>query len=159
MSRYLNFNESGDCIGEAPFELVKGGYLIRGYNKESNEQMLLEDGYVKYTGHKPNSRLHFVNGQIVEDPDPVPPAPAPNTKFTRLKIRRAMRAMEMEDQLDGLLAANPTVAKDWNDAQIIDLNDPILKQALTANGITDEFVQAIIDKIYEMNPEELDPEF
>ena len=70
-----------------------------------------------------------------------------------------MRAMEMEDQLDGLLAANPTVAKDWNDAQIIDLNDPILKQALTANGITDEFVQAIIDKIYEMNPEELDPEF
>ena len=78
------------------------------------------------------------------DHDPRPaPEPAPQTIFTKLKIRRAMRALEIEAKLDALLAASATFAADWADAQEIDLADPVLVEALTAGSITAEEIEAI----------------
>lgn len=72
-----------------------------------------------------------------------PPEPQPQTVFTKLSIRRAMRSLGIEERLDALLAVSPTFAADWNDAQEIDLADPVLVEALAAGSITPEEVEAI----------------
>ena len=54
-----------------------------------------------------------------------------NNVFTKLQIRRAMRALGNEDELDTLLANNSGFQKDWNDASEIDLSDSMVQQALT----------------------------
>ena len=67
-------------------------------------------------------------------------------KFPRLAIRRAMRELGVEDNLDTLLA-NPAFGKDWADATEIDLSDVITAQAITAYGGD---IDAIKLKIAEM---------
>lgn len=69
--------------------------------------------------------------------------------FTKLQIRRAMRALEMEPVLDAILAGNATFAADWADAQEIDLTDPVFASAIAAAGITEEQIAAIKTKILE----------
>jgi hypothetical protein len=53
------------------------------------------------------------------------------TIFTKLQIRRAMRALGNEAILDGLLT-NEAFKKDWADAVEIDLSDPLTAQALAS---------------------------
>ena len=57
------------------------------------------------------------------------------TRFTKLQIRRAMRELEIESTLDGLLDSNATFKADWNDAQEIDLADPLTVQALASVSV------------------------
>jgi hypothetical protein len=78
------------------------------------------------------------------------------SKFAKLDIRRAMRAMVIrqtrvaaatygdpdtiftvtnEAVLDAILESNETIKKDWNDAAEINLNDPLVIQALGAGNI------------------------
>jgi len=71
------------------------------------------------------------------------------TVFTKLQIRRAMRALEMEPVLDAILAGNATFAADWADAQEIDLADPVFASAIAAAGITAEQIDAVKTKILE----------
>lgn len=71
------------------------------------------------------------------------------TVFTKLQIRRAMRALGIESTLDTILASDSTVAADWSDAQEIDLNDSVFRSAITAAGLTDEQVAEITSKIME----------
>ena len=145
MARYFLFDENGDCLWEAPFETVKNGKTIRGYNASLNEEMLLADGYKRYDGHKDKNHIKLIDGEIVEIEDPI----VPQTVFTKLQIRRAMRKLQLEDQLNGILSSNMQIQADWNDAKEIDLNDPMLKIALGEGGITDEEIQTIIDNIEE----------
>lgn len=77
-------------------------------------------------------------------PDPEPP---PQTVFTKLQIRRAMRSLNIENKLDTLLEASDIFRKDWTDAQEIDLADPVLIEALATGGITDEEIAAIRNAI------------
>lgn len=93
------------------------------------------------------------NGYIY-DHNPVPPPPQPEpepqppqTVFTKLKIRRAMRALGLEGQLNAILASDATFAADWADAQEIDLADPVLVEALTAGSITPSEIEAIREEI------------
>ena len=87
------------------------------------------------------------NGYIFDhDPRPAP-EPQQQTVFTKLKIRRAMRELNIEAKLDALLAASATFAADWADAQEIDLADPVLVEALTAGSITAEEIAAIREEI------------
>ena len=87
------------------------------------------------------------NGYIYDhDPRPAP-EPVPQTVFTKLKIRRAMRSLGIEAKLDALLAASANFAADWADAQEIDLADPVLVQALTEGSITAEEIAAIRQQI------------
>ena len=143
MTRY--FKNVGGMPVEAPFETVKDGMIIRGYNKPANEAMLLADGYVKYTGTKNIPYLAFENGQLVE----LEEVPLMKTVYTKLQIRRAMRKMGLEDTLDSILTANFEFGKDWQDAQEIDLNDNVFKSALTQNELGDEFIQNVITNIEE----------
>ena len=82
------------------------------------------------------------NGYTIEKPD--------RTVYTKLKIRRAMRALGMEDALDALIASSSVFAHDWADAQEIDLADPVMVQAMAAGGVTEEEIEAIRRKIEEM---------
>ena len=87
------------------------------------------------------------NGYIYDhDPRPAP-EPVPQTVYTKLAIRRAMRSLGIEAKLDALLAASATFAADWADAQEIDLVDPVLVEALTAGSITAEEIAAIRETI------------
>lgn len=78
-------------------------------------------------------------GYTQEEPAP----PPPQTVFTKLKIRRAMRQLGIEDKLNTLLAASETFAADWADAQDIDLGDPVLLQALQMGDISAEEIEQI----------------
>lgn len=78
------------------------------------------------------------------------PVSVAQSKFKKLDIRRAMRELGIENLLDGTLAIEAKYAKDWADAtEEIDLNDPMVVEALAADGITEEHIAAIKTKILE----------
>jgi len=133
---YLKIDQNK--IVEAPYKVDRNGKTIYGYNKENNEAMLFEDGYAKF----PYGASHYEikNGQIVEK-EPVPPEP--QTVFTKLQIRRAMRQLGIEDQLNAILSGNFQFQSDWNDAQDIDLNDSLIQDAIQEGIITQEMIDAI----------------
>ena len=79
-----------------------------------------------------------------------PPPPEPRTIFTKLEIRRAMRSLGIEGKLNALLEGSPTFAADWQDAQEINLEDPVLIEALAAGSITQEEIEAIRHAIDEV---------
>ena len=109
--------------------------------------MLKKDGYKQYSGDLPLSRLDIVNGQIIELPEPeLEPVPR-GTVFTKLQIRRAMRKLGQEALLDQILEMGGEIAKDWNDAQVIDLADPVLLQALEEFSISENEINKVIDMI------------
>ena len=125
-------------IVEAPYIIERDGKVIYGYNKENNETMLFQDGYEKFP--KPIYSYTIKNGIIVErEPDPIPE----QTIFTKLQIRRAMRQLGIEDQLNAILSGNIQFQSDWNDAQDIDLNDSMIQDAIREGYITQEMIEAI----------------
>lgn len=63
--------------------------------------------------------------------------------FTKLQIRRACRALGLEEKLNTLLQSNEIFAADWTDAQDIDLQDAILKQALLMGNFTEQEIITI----------------
>ena len=100
----------------------------------------------------------LVDGQAVFNPTAEQLAAAGYTKvdaavrksksvFTKLQIRRALRALNQEFVLDSALAANEQARKDWNDAQEIDLEDTVFKQALAAQGISERQMRQVIMQI------------
>lgn len=127
-------------IIEAPYFLVKDDKKIYGYNKISNEQMLLADGYIKYTGTLPLTNVDIVDGKIIETPLKTPE----NTIFSKLQIRRAARSLGKERFLNAILSGNPEMQADWNDAQEIDLNDEMFTNLSEVIEIQ-EFINEIKD--------------
>ncbi|UDQ96808.1 hypothetical protein AAEX28_07055 [Lentisphaerota bacterium WC36G] len=92
-------------------------------------------------------QLWVAEGNSALEP-PIEEIPS-QTVFTKLEIRRAFRTLNKESVLDELLASNTEFAKDWADANEIDLNDPITAQALEIinnadNGVT---IENIINQI------------
>lgn len=71
------------------------------------------------------------------------------TVFTKLQIRRAMRALGMEETLNSILSSDATFSADWADAQEIDLADPVFISAIEAAGITSEQIESVKTKILE----------
>ena len=74
----------------------------------------------------------------------LPPPTPPPQEFTKLAIRRAMRRLGIESQLDALLSASPLFKSDWADATAIDLSDPMTVLALASASID---VSAVIAEI------------
>ena len=74
------------------------------------------------------------------------PVRRPQSVFTKLQIRRALRALNQESVLDSALE-NEAFRKDWNDAQEIDLEDEVFKQALAARGISERQMRQVIIQI------------
>lgn len=89
-----------------------------------------------------------------EQLEPYWPKPAPQTVFSKLAIRRAMRSLGIENKLDALLNASSTFKSDWTDAQEIDLADPVLLQALSAGGLTEKEIEDIKNAILHEAQEE-----
>lgn len=119
--------------------------LSFGYNKTTNEEMLLADGYLRYDGMLPTDQLNIENGVIIEQPISIPES-KPHI-FTKLQIRRAMRKLGVEDTLDSALSVSGIFAADWQDAQNIDLNDPIFSQAISSIGVDENFLETVIQNI------------
>lgn len=135
-----------DLIKEAPYSIVKGTKRIIGYNQKNNEEMLLQDGFTYFP--KQAFEYELQDGQIVEKqivepelPDAIPSKE--KTMFTKLQIRRAMRALNIEDQLDYILAKDGKFQKDWADALEIDLNDPMIQTIISEGLLSQETVNLI----------------
>lgn len=137
--KYIKF--LNDKAYEAPFETEKSGMKIRGYNRESNERMLLEDGYLKYCGNCALQYLHLENGVIVERP-PVVVEELPH-RFTKLQIRRCLRKHDLENVLDEVLSANFDFKKDWDDCLNIDFDDEMMQEAISNGIISQELIGLI----------------
>lgn len=126
-------------IATAPYIIEKDGKTIYGYNRETNEEMLFKDGYAKY--EKGPSAYMISNGKIVPKPAPTPSYD--NTIFTKLQIRRALRKLNLEKVLDTLLSSNVSYKNEWNDAVEIDLDDPMIQEAVDNHIITQEMLDAL----------------
>lgn len=74
------------------------------------------------------------------------PVRRPQSVFTKLQIRRALRALNQESLLDSALE-NEAFRKDWNDAQEINLEDEVFKQALAAQGVSERQMRQVIIQI------------
>lgn len=141
MTRYIKFNEDGAEAYEAPFSVSRDGETVIGYNRPTNEKMLLEDGWIRYDGDLPLSRLKMLQGAVVEETS-AEEAPLP-TKFTKLQIRRCLRKHGYEDELDRILSSNAELKKDWDDCLDIDLNDEMIKEAVEKGLISQELISLI----------------
>ena len=146
MTRYIKFDNDGLNAYEAPRTTIRGGRRILGYSSPSNEEMLLADGWLRYTGNRPLDKLKLWHGVIIEEewePEDVPP-----TKFTKLQIRRCLRKHGYEDELDRILSSNAELKKDWDDCLDIDLNDEMVKEAVEKGLLSQELI-SLIQREYE----------
>lgn len=141
MTRYIKFDNDGLNAYEAPRTTIRGGRRILGYSSPSNEEMLLEDGWIRYDGDLPLSSLKMLQGAVVEETS-AEEVPLP-TKFTKLQIRRCLRKHGYEDELDRILSSNAELKKDWDDCLDIDLNDEMLKEAVEKGLISQELISLI----------------
>jgi len=66
---------------------------------------------------------------------------------SKLQIRRAMRALGIESQLDALLESSSEFKADWADAQVIDLSDVVTATALSQASIDLVSVKAKITEL------------
>ena len=127
-----------NVLVDAPEVIERNGKVVYGYNKESNEWMLKQDGYQKFS--KTIIDYEIKDGKIVKKerkPD------LGRSTFTKLQIRRAMRQLGIENKLDNILDNNPQFKKDWNDAIEIDLNDQMIKDAIQAELIYQKDIDQI----------------
>ena len=141
MTRYIKFDNDGLNAYEAPRTTIRGGRRILGYSSPSNEEMLLEDGWIRYDGDLPLSSLKMLQGVVVEETS-AEEVPLP-TKFTKLQIRRCLRKHGYEDELDRILSSNAELKKDWDDCLDIDLNDEMLKEAVKKGLLSQELISLI----------------
>lgn len=146
MTRYIKFNEDGAEAYEAPFSVSRDGETVIGYNRPTNEKMLLEDGWIRYDGDLPLSSLKMLQGAVTEETS-AEEAPLP-TKFTKLQIRRCLRKHGYEDELDRILSSNAELKKDWDDCLDIDLNDEMVKEAVEKGLLSQELI-SLIQREYE----------
>jgi hypothetical protein len=113
-----------------------------GMSADGWEIVQVGDGYVRRpTGETP------IPAKPQEPPPEsvvVAPSQTASTTFSKLKIRRAMRRLGIEGQLDALLSASALFEHDWADALEIDLQDPITVEALGAANID---IDAVIAEI------------
>ena len=141
MTRYIKFDDDGLNAYEAPRTTIRGGRRILGYSSPSNEEMLLADGWLKYTGNCPLDKLKLWQGVIIEEewePEDVLP-----TKFTKLQIRRCLRKHGHEDALDRVLSSDFSFRKDWDDCLNIDLEDEMMREAVKGGLISEDLISLI----------------
>lgn len=109
--------------------------------------VLLAAGWIEYAGALPAERLEIGDdGTITEMPEPERELPSIHTK---LAIRRACRALGLEERLDALLGASAQFRTEWSDALEIDLTDPMTLAALAREKFSAADIAAIVAKITE----------
>ena len=136
---YLKIDQNK--IIEAPYIIEKNGKIIYGYNKEINQEMLFQDGYNKF--NLPASCYSIKNNKITENESSN--IISSKTIYTKLQIRRAMRQLDIQNKLNSILENNEQFKSDWFDAQEIDLNDPMIINALNLGLISQEQINRIKD--------------
>ena len=141
MTRYIKFDNDGLNAYEAPRTTIRGGRRILGYSSPSNEEMLLADGWLRYTGDRPLDKLKLLQGVITEEewePEDVHP-----TKSTKLEIRRCLRKHGHEEALDRVLSSDFSFRKDWDDCLNIDLEDEMMREAVKGGLISEDLISLI----------------
>lgn len=115
----------------------------------------IENGQIVYPPHNDGNQInvhinlkwlseHGYTNMTAEEIAAVENAGKPErTVFTKLAIRRAMRALGIEEKLDAILDFSATFRSDWTDAQEIDLADPMFLAALQTGGISENEIAQI----------------
>jgi len=86
---------------------------------------------VAFTGHESAADMAlFGYVPVIEPPsDPMPSTPLVFS-ISKLALRRALRAANLESVFNQALSSNPQWAADWADAQELRSDDPLLLEAL-----------------------------
>lgn len=137
MKHYLQIKDNQ--IIEAPQKIVKDGKTILGYNSDSNKKMLIADGYSQFP--KGSYAYEIKDGIIVQKTFTI----SQKTIFTKLEIRRACRALGLQDKLNLLLNSADQIKSDWFDAQQIDLADQMFVKAVEFGVFTADEIKNIKD--------------
>lgn len=114
----------------------------------------IENGKIVFPPHNDGNHInvdldpiwlaeHGFRDMTEEELAPYQPKPPEQTVFTKLAIRRAMRALGIEGKLDALLNASSVFRADWTDAVEIDLADPVLLRALASGGLTEYEIEQV----------------
>lgn len=139
---FIKFNNIGNAEAAPKFKKLENGSTLIGYNNPSNKKMLYRDGYIEYTGNMPLYCLSLKDGVIVENPIQVK-----TLKFTKLKIRRVLRKLNLEHVLNKLLSSNEIFTNDWNDSIDICINDEVFYNGFKSMGLSDATLNNIIKKL------------
>ena len=97
-----------------------------------------DDAYFWYEGNIPDSKcLKWDETQqlIIVDSDQEKAVLDQMVHLPKLDIRRAMRDLGLETQLNTLLSYSEVFRNDWNDSELINTDDPIFIQALAMSEI------------------------
>ena len=88
-------------------------------------------------------------GSLMAYPTEIVPAPIARPFFvSKLKLGRTLRAGGLEAMFNSFLASNPEFATDFNNAQVLNSDDPVLVSAIpvfaTASGQTVDQITALL---------------
>lgn len=111
-------------IVEAPKYIIRGDLQIFGYNR--NADLVKQDGYTYYP--KKAVFYQIKDGAIVQIQ--VKQTVEKKRNYSKLQIRRACRALNLQDKLNKLINADEQFAADWADATQIDLDDVMFIKAI-----------------------------
>lgn len=140
--KYILFDQNGKAIQYAPkVKTLKNGAIMFGFN--TDPKMLQEYGYIPYDGNRSLAGISLVDGKIVEKQI----EQSKRTIFSKLEIRRAMRALQCEDILNNLLKQDEEFAYDWQDATEIDIEDEMFKKVVSRGIINSDLIDKIIKTI------------
>ena len=137
-------------------------YIFDWYKDDAKREIYLANGNPQPSGFPSVA----INGFIVRNPASMEDAKAKINKkitqqkvrddallwvaknehgvFSKLQIRRGLRALGDEAKLDALLNASPEFKSDWSDASEIDLNDEMTQAALEQSDIDIEALKDIV---------------
>lgn len=77
-----------------------------------------------------------------------PPTVEPPKVYSKLKLRRNLRAAGLEPALDAYLSGHPTAKVDWDDATELAADDQLLQSAIpdlcSAAGVTEQQADALL---------------
>lgn len=125
-----------------PFEL---------HEQADGSQLVWQADPGRYISPQQYQYLDFLAAGGVPEAVPyVAPAPVvpPPLRISKLKLRRNLRAVGLEDALNAYLAAHPTAKADWDDATELHEDDPLLASAIpdmaASAGITTEQAHALL---------------
>lgn len=125
-------------IVEAPKYIIRGDLQIFGYNR--NADLMQQDGYTYY----PKKAVFYqIKDDVIVQKKVEQPIVEKKRNYSKLEIRRACRALNLQDKLNKLINADEQFAADWADATQIDLNDVMFIKAIEVRLFEQQQIDAV----------------
>lgn len=125
-------------IVEAAKNIIRGDLQIFGYNKDVD--LMKQDGFTYYP--KAAACYQIKDNAIVQIKVEQPIVEI-KRNYSKLQIRRACRALDLQHKLNKLINADEQFAADWADANQIDLDDVMFIKAIEYGLFEQQQIDAV----------------